>query len=43
VEELMHNIAPDVLLQRRNKGFNNFEMLGKASRDLYKECKGLDK
>jgi hypothetical protein len=21
VEELMHNIAPDVMLQRRNKGF----------------------
>jgi hypothetical protein len=24
VEELMHNIAPDVLLQCRNKGFDNF-------------------
>jgi hypothetical protein len=30
-EELMHNVAPEVLLQRRNKGFNNFEMLDKAS------------
>jgi hypothetical protein len=29
---------------RRNKGFDNFEMLDKASRDLlYKECKGCDK
>jgi hypothetical protein len=44
VEELMHNVASDVLLQRRNKGFNNFEMLNKASRDLlYEECKGCDK
>jgi hypothetical protein len=24
VEELMQNVAPDVLLQCRNKGFNNF-------------------
>jgi hypothetical protein len=39
----MRNVAPDVLLQRRNKGFNNFEMLDKASRDLYEECKGCDK
>jgi hypothetical protein len=40
----MCNVAPDVLLQRRNKGFNNFEMLDKASRDLlYKECKWCDK
>jgi hypothetical protein len=44
VEELMHNVAPNMLLQRRNKGSNNFEMLDKASRDfLYKECKGCDK
>jgi hypothetical protein len=44
VEELMHNVAPDVLLQRRNKCFDNFEMLDKASRDLlYEECKGCDK
>jgi hypothetical protein len=36
----MRNVAPNVLLQRRNKGFNNFEMLDKASRDLlYKEYK----
>jgi hypothetical protein len=27
VEELMRNVAPDVLLQRRNKGFDNFETL----------------
>jgi hypothetical protein len=44
VEELMRNIVPDVLLERRNKGFDNFEMLDKASRDLlYEECKGCDK
>jgi hypothetical protein len=44
VEELMRNVVPDVFLQRRNKGFNNFEMLDKASRDLlYEECKGYDK
>jgi hypothetical protein len=44
VEKLMRNVAPDVLLQRRNKGFNNFERLDKASRDvLYEECKGCDK
>jgi hypothetical protein len=44
VEELMHNVAPDVLLQRRNKCFDNFEMLDKASKDLlYEECKGCDK
>jgi hypothetical protein len=29
---------------RKNKGFDNFEMLDKASRDLlYKECKWRDK
>jgi hypothetical protein len=44
VEELMHNVTSDVLLQRRNKGFDNFEMLDKASRDLlYEECKWCDK
>jgi hypothetical protein len=44
VEELMHNVASDVLLQRRNKGFDNFEMLDKTLRDLlYEECKGCDK
>jgi hypothetical protein len=43
VEELMRNIAPDVLLQRRNKGFDNFEMLDKELRDLlYEECKWCD-
>jgi hypothetical protein len=40
----MCNVAPDVLLQIRNKGFDNFEILDKASRDLlYNECKGCDK
>jgi hypothetical protein len=34
VDELMRNVAPDVLLQRRNKSFDNFEMLDKALRDL---------
>jgi hypothetical protein len=44
VEELMRNVAPDVLLQRKNKCFDNFETLDKASRDLlYEECKGCDK
>jgi hypothetical protein len=44
VEELMRNIAPDVLLQCINKGFDNFETLNKASRDLlYEECKGCHK
>jgi hypothetical protein len=44
VEELMRNVMPDVLLQRRNKGFDNFEMIDKAPRDLlYEECKGCDK
>jgi hypothetical protein len=44
VEELMRNVAPDVFLQCRNKGFNNFEILDKASRHLlYEECKGCDK
>jgi hypothetical protein len=40
----MCNVVPDVLLQRRNKNFYNFEMLNKAPRDLfYEECKGCDK
>jgi hypothetical protein len=44
VEELMHNVVPDVLLQCRNKSFDNFETLDKASRDLlYEECKGVIK
>jgi hypothetical protein len=29
-----------VLLQCRNKGFDNFETLNKVSRDLYEDCKG---
>jgi hypothetical protein len=44
VEELMQNVAPHMLLQCRNKGFDNFETLDKASRDLlYEECKGCHK
>jgi hypothetical protein len=44
VEELMRNVAPDVLLQRRNKCFHNFEMLDKASIDLlFEECKRCGK
>jgi hypothetical protein len=43
VEELMQNVAPDVLLQCWNKDFINFETLNKASRDLYEECKGCHK
>jgi hypothetical protein len=40
----MRNVAPDVLLQCRNKSFANFETLDKASSDLlYKECKGFHK
>jgi hypothetical protein len=37
VEELMHNVAPDVLLQYRNKSFNNFETLDKVSRSSLRE------
>jgi hypothetical protein len=44
VVELMRNVAPDVLLQCKNKGFNNFETLDKASRHLlYEQCKGCHK
>jgi hypothetical protein len=44
VEELMQNVASDVLLQCRNKGFDNFETLNKPSRGLlYEECKGCYK
>jgi hypothetical protein len=39
----MGNVASGVLLQCRNKSFNNFETINKASRDLYKECKGCHK
>jgi hypothetical protein len=35
VEELMQNVAPNVLLQYRNKGFNNFETLNKASKTFF--------
>jgi hypothetical protein len=41
VEELMRNVAPDMLLQCRHRGFDNFETLNKATRDLlYEEYKG---
>jgi hypothetical protein len=44
VEELMCNVVSDVFLQCRNKGFNHFETLDKASRDiLYEERKGCHK
>jgi hypothetical protein len=44
VEDLMHNVAPNVLLQCRNKSFDNFESLDQASRDLlYEDCKWYDK
>jgi hypothetical protein len=43
VDELMCNVAPDVLLYSRNKGFYNFKTFDKVSRDLYKECNGCDK
>jgi hypothetical protein len=40
----MWNVASTVLLQYRNKGFDNFEILNKALRDLlYEECKGCHK
>jgi hypothetical protein len=40
----MCNVVYDVLLQCRNKSFDNFEMFDKASRDLlYEECKGCEK
>jgi hypothetical protein len=39
VEELMQNVASDVLLQSRNKGFDNFETLN----NLYEECKRCHK
>jgi hypothetical protein len=44
LEEVMRNVAPDVLVQCRNKGFDNFVILDWASRDLlYEEYKGCDK
>jgi hypothetical protein len=44
VEERMRNVTPDVLLQCRNKDFDNVETLNKVSRDLlYEECKGCQK
>jgi hypothetical protein len=43
MDELVRNDVPDVLPQGRNKGFDNFEIVDKASRDLYEECKWCDK
>jgi hypothetical protein len=44
VEELMCNVAPNMFLRRRNKGFDNFELFNKVLRDLlYEESKGCDK
>jgi hypothetical protein len=44
VEELMRNIALDVLLHCRNKSFNIFETFDKALRELlYDGCKEYDK
>jgi len=45
VEELMRNVAPEVLLQRTTaKGYDNFEALDKASKNLlYEERQGCDK
>jgi hypothetical protein len=44
VEELVRNVAPDVLLQCINKSFDNFETLNKAPRDIfYEDCKGCHK
>jgi hypothetical protein len=41
VEELMRNVAPNVFIQCRNKGFDNFETLNKSiERPFYEECKG---
>jgi hypothetical protein len=40
----MRNVTPNVLLQCRNKSFDNFETLNKVLRDLlYEECKGCHK
>jgi hypothetical protein len=42
VEELMHNVVPDVLLKRRNESFDNFDMLDKASRYFFtRSIKGV--
>jgi Cdc6-like AAA superfamily ATPase len=44
VEELIRNVASNVLLQCRNKGFDNFETHNKVLRDLlYEEWKGCHK
>ena len=44
VEELFRNVAPEVLLQNTNKGFDNFENLDKASKNLlFEEAKGCGK
>jgi hypothetical protein len=44
VDELIRNVAPDMLLQYRNNSFNNFETLNKALSDLlYEKCKQCHK
>lgn len=44
IEELMRNVAPEVLLENTTKGYDNFEALDKASKDLlYGENLGCDK
>jgi hypothetical protein len=40
VEELMRNVAPDVLLQCRNKGFDNFETIKRRGTFFMRSVKG---
>jgi hypothetical protein len=44
VEELLHNIERDDLLENRKGGLDNLETIEKTSKELlYKESKGCDK
>jgi hypothetical protein len=44
VEELLHNIQLEELFENRKRGFDNLEMMEKASKELlYDESKGCDK
>jgi hypothetical protein len=44
VEELLHNIERDDLLENRKRSFDNLEMMEKASKELlYEESKACDK
>jgi hypothetical protein len=44
VEELLHNIKCKDLLENRKRGWDNLEMMEKASKELlYEESKGCDK